>query len=624
MELTPPDPRIGQVLQGRYRILARVASGAMGVVYRGERVELGRPVAVKFLHPWIASQQAFRSRFETEARAMSRLSHPNCVSVMDFGIEGTSPYVVMDFIAGVTLRQLLERGRLPAARAIAIARQLLAGVAHAHAQGIIHRDLKPENLILGDSAGLADHVRILDFGLAKLRDGPAMTSGLAIGTPSYMSPEQAGAPGDIDGRTDIYALGILLFEMIAGRKPFLSDKVADILLMHRDSPPPSLRATLPAANISVELERVINKALAKTPETRFASAVEFAQALDQVPEAVAARSAGHFPSAAVAEVARPAGNVGDGDKTIADAVPSHLLHPAVAPPGGAAAAAAGVPVRSTPGDTDRIEVSRSQRSGGVAFKLTGTRWLGLGAVAVVAMALVFLGLRRSPKTRSASRAAQVGGDGARGATGSSSPVAGRQGKSSGNGTGKPLEPSAEERAVADAPEPPAAAGPRAGLPVPSTEARLTSAQQLVAAGEWEQALVVLEKARRENPQSGAAAYDLANLSLEHKRWVEGAQAARIAGEREPKYRGDERLVKNLIGALGNDRGYEKTEDVLHGFGTGAVPYLKEAAAHDKNPTVRQRAAELLRSRATRRGSSQSSSASSSASRKSSSRSFFSR
>ncbi|MEO5767104.1 MAG: serine/threonine-protein kinase, partial [Polyangia bacterium] len=216
MELTPPDPRIGQVLQGRYRILARVAAGAMGVVYRGERVELGRPVAVKFLHPWIASQQAFRSRFETEARAMSRLSHPNCVSVMDFGIEGSSPYVVMDFIAGVTLRQLLERGRLPPARVVAIARQLLAGVAHAHAQGIVHRDLKPENLILGDSAGLADHVRILDFGLAKLRDGPAMTSGLAIGTPSYMSPEQAGAPGDIDGRTDIYAIGILLFEMLAG------------------------------------------------------------------------------------------------------------------------------------------------------------------------------------------------------------------------------------------------------------------------------------------------------------------------------------------------------------------------------------------------------------------------
>jgi lipopolysaccharide biosynthesis regulator YciM len=159
----------------------------------------------------------------------------------------------------------------------------------------------------------------------------------------------------------------------------------------------------------------------------------------------------------------------------------------------------------------------------------------------------------------------------------------------------------------------------AARPVPSTEERLAIAQRLTATGEWEQALVVLEKARRENPRSAAAEYQLANVSLEHKRWVEGAEAARVAGEREPKYRGDERLVKNLIHALGNDKGYEKTEDVLHGFGAGPVPFLKEAAAHDRNPVVRQRAAELLRSRtpAARAGTS-------STTRKSSSHSFFSR
>src|SRR4051812_23746104 len=157
VELTPPDPRIGQVLQARYRILERVAAGAMGVVYRGERVELGRPVAVKFLHPWIAAQKAFRARFETEARAMSRLAHPNCVSVMDFGVEG-APYLVMDFVTGATLRKTMESGRLAPPRAVNIARQLLAGVAHAHAQNIVHRDLKPDNLILTDTDGLPDHV----------------------------------------------------------------------------------------------------------------------------------------------------------------------------------------------------------------------------------------------------------------------------------------------------------------------------------------------------------------------------------------------------------------------------------------------------------------------------------
>ena len=127
---------------------------------------------------------------------------------------------------------------------------MLAGLSHAHQQGIIHRDLKPENLILSETTGLSDHVRILDFGLAKLRDGPIMTAGLAIGTPSYMSPEQTGTPGEIDHRTDIYAVGIVLFEMLAGRKPFVSDKVAEVLFMHRDTPPPSLREVVPEAGIS--------------------------------------------------------------------------------------------------------------------------------------------------------------------------------------------------------------------------------------------------------------------------------------------------------------------------------------------------------------------------------------
>lgn len=627
MELTPPDPRIGQVLQGRYRILARVASGAMGVVYRGERVELGRPVAVKFLHPWIASQQAFRSRFETEARAMSRLNHPNCASVMDFGIEANAPYVVMDFVAGDTLRRLLEKGPLQPSRAVAITRQLLAGVAHAHAQGIIHRDLKPENLILGDSTGLADHVRILDFGLAKLRDGPAMTSGLAIGTPSYMSPEQAGAPGDIDGRTDIYAVGILLFEMLAGRKPFISDKVAEILLMHRDVQPPSLRATLPAAGISVELERAVNRALAKTPAARFANAAEFAQALDQVPEAATARSMGGFPTASSAQTAAAAAAkvaIADGDRTIADPMPSHLL------PSGRISAAATIVTPEPPPAPVPTPVSegRSKASGGVPFKLTGARWIGLGAVALLALGLVMLGLRRQPPPLSGSY--KAGSVASRELVPQRDATA-RKAKSPTTGApsgGTPTQPSANDSLpvaaaplVAPATPPPAAPVPAAPPSTPSTDDRLATAEGLIKSGEWEQALVVLEKARRENPKSAAVAYELANVSLEHKRWIAGAQSARAAAERDPKYRGDERLVKNLILALGTDKGYEKTEDVLHGFGSAAVPFLKDAAAHDKNPLVRQRAAELLPGRAAGRASARSTSP---PTRKSSSHSLFSR
>ena len=279
----PPDPRIGAVLQGRYRILSKLASGAMGVVYKGERLQLGRPVAVKFLHPWIAAQKAFLGRFENEARAMSRLSHPHCVSVIDFGVEG-SPYLVMDFVTGNTLRAVLESGRLSLGRATHIIRQLLAGLAHAHTQGIIHRDLKPENIVLSEEAGLEDHLRILDFGLAKLRDGPAMTAGMAVGTPSYMSPEQSGAPGTIDARSDLYAVGVLLFEVLTGEKPFKSDHIGDLILMHREKPAPRMKEVAPDAKISREMERVVQKAMEKFPEDRFQSAQEFAVALDATPE----------------------------------------------------------------------------------------------------------------------------------------------------------------------------------------------------------------------------------------------------------------------------------------------------------------------------------------------------
>ena len=216
------DSRVGSVIQDRYKILDVIASGGMGVVYRGEHLQLGRPVAIKFLHAFVATQKSFRERFELEAHALSRLNHPNCVSVIDFGVDDV-PFLVMDFVAGRSLRNVIEGGRIEPARAIGFARQILSGVDHAHAQGIVHRDLKPENIIVSDTPGMIDHVRILDFGLAKLKDGPAMTVGMAVGTPSYMAPEQTMGEGLAEGRSDICTVGILLFEMLTQRKPFASD-----------------------------------------------------------------------------------------------------------------------------------------------------------------------------------------------------------------------------------------------------------------------------------------------------------------------------------------------------------------------------------------------------------------
>jgi eukaryotic-like serine/threonine-protein kinase len=279
------DPRVGQVLGGRYKLLGAIAEGGMGVVYRGERVGLGRAVAVKFLHAWFASEEKARKRFEIEARAMARLQHPACASVIDFGLIDGSPYVVMDFFEGETLRDLLDRGPLDPGRAVAIIRQLLAGLSHAHGQGIIHRDIKPANVLVGEATGLGDQIRILDFGLAKLREGaPRLTAGVAIGTPAYMAPEQTLSE-TVDERTDVYATGVLLFEMLTGSKPFTADSPGEVLLMHRESARPRASWTAPDRGISAELDEVVATAMAVEPDERHDSAEAMAKALAATPEA---------------------------------------------------------------------------------------------------------------------------------------------------------------------------------------------------------------------------------------------------------------------------------------------------------------------------------------------------
>src|SRR5687768_12963551 len=235
-----PDPHLGTVLHGRYLVSERLAEGAMAVVYRGERVGLKRQVAIKFLHESYASSEDGMRRFEVEARAMSRLAHPNCVAVTDFGLDNGAPYLVMDFVTGRTLRDMLEDEiRLRPTRAVAVVRQVLAGLTHAHGQGIVHRDVKPENIVVSSVEGHGEQVRILDFGLAKLRDENSVTSGLAVGTPGYMAPEQTIGE-KVDERADLYATGIILFELMAGRKPFQAESPFDVMRMHRESPIPPL------------------------------------------------------------------------------------------------------------------------------------------------------------------------------------------------------------------------------------------------------------------------------------------------------------------------------------------------------------------------------------------------
>jgi serine/threonine protein kinase len=283
----PPDtdPRIGTVLQGRYRIDQRIGAGGMGVVYKAERVGLGRRVAIKFLHADLAADPALRTRFEREAKAMSQLHHPHCVPVIDFGV-ADAPYLVLEYVPGESLTQLINRGPLPVKRAVNIMRQILAGLEHAHGLGIIHRDIKPDNVILAEVTGTGDQARLFDFGLAKIVSDAQQSvarapSAMAIGTPSYMSPEQA--VGDsVDARSDVYGCGIVLFQMLTGKKPFSAKEPMDVLRMHVEKRPPTLAEGAGDRQFPAPLEAIVSRALSKRPEQRFPTALDFAEALENL------------------------------------------------------------------------------------------------------------------------------------------------------------------------------------------------------------------------------------------------------------------------------------------------------------------------------------------------------
>jgi hypothetical protein len=293
------DPLVGCVLDGRYRVEDALGQGGLGAVYRAIHIEMKRPVAIKVMHRTLSTTEEFRRRFEREARAASRLSDPSCVAVLDFGRVQTveppradltsMPYLVMEYVRGQTLIDRLDDPISPT-EAVAIARGVARALAHAHSLGILHRDVKPGNIMVpkaGDSTSSeGGRVKLLDFGLAKdlsdVEPGEPLTqAGTVFGTPSYLSPEQA-AGRKLDGRTDVYSLGVVLFEMVCGRRPFVRDDPLDIVRDHLKTPPPLPREI--NGMISAELDAVIAKALAKDPNERYQTAEAFEAALAACPE----------------------------------------------------------------------------------------------------------------------------------------------------------------------------------------------------------------------------------------------------------------------------------------------------------------------------------------------------
>jgi len=276
------------VLDQRYRIDAVLGTGGMGRVYRGEHTGIGRTVAIKVLHADLGRNREAAARFQREALASGRLDHPNIVGVSDFGVlDQGACYLVMEALEGEALGTRLDREhRMPWREAVAIIRGVLLGLRHAHERGVVHRDIKPDNIFLAVKDGELV-VKILDFGIAKLYagsgDDPATTrAGLTVGTPAYLSPEQA-VGGAITPASDLYSASIVLFEMLAGKTPFAQADPLAMLGAHVGKPPPHLLDVAPDAELPDGLDALVQHGLAKLPPDRIGSAGEYLALLDELP-----------------------------------------------------------------------------------------------------------------------------------------------------------------------------------------------------------------------------------------------------------------------------------------------------------------------------------------------------
>jgi serine/threonine protein kinase len=359
------DDQVGQVF-GNYRAEELLGTGGMGRVYRARHQHLGWLAALKVMHPQLSADPAFRARFHREALTTARLKHPHIITLLDFGEQDDALYLVMELVNGGSLRTLL-RNRTSAgsdwslALGLDLVRQAALGLDYAHAQGAIHRDIKPDNLLLAieqDDSGRSRYtVKITDYGLAHLAEGSALTaSGAMVGTPAYMSPEQCQGH-ELDPRTDIYSLGVVLYEVATGRTPFTTRTISDAVYHHVFVPPPPPRSVL--VSVPPALDTIIMRCLAKQPAERFATAGELAAALAALLELPATDAlTQHAPDAAAPETSAA---------TIASPLPVPSSTPPLAaePPAPSAVSAVGAVTRRS------------------------SRWLLVAAlVAVLALALV--------------------------------------------------------------------------------------------------------------------------------------------------------------------------------------------------------------------------------------------
>jgi eukaryotic-like serine/threonine-protein kinase len=531
----------GQILDDRYRVIGPLGEGAMGSVYRAERLKLGRIVAIKVMNEQLPDEMSSRRRFEREATAMAKLEHPHCASVLDIGVHHSRPYVVMDFVSGTNLAKLVEQGPVPIARAVEITRQVLSGLAHAHELGIVHRDIKPANIVLSQKAGLGDHVKILDFGLARLNEETTnLTAGVVLGTPSYMAPEQIRGIL-IDGRTDLYACGVMLFELLTGTKPFRSanNEPIEVCMMHINVPAPRLADKLPGHDFGA-LEAIVARALEKDRDLRYATAGEFANALSEL------GTRPSYPALTPSPVAPPPETTTrlKDFSELASAATSALKVEAAT---SALTAEAPAPSQGRPppdASSTRSPRPRTRRNvaiGGVA-----------GALVIVAV-LVASTQGRSPTASPPAQPANLASD-----------------------------------AAMVLPEAVPVADPVAEL--------VTRAARLAEGGQLKPAIDLLVKARRTYPEDARLPYHAGKLYLDRMFFADGLPLVRAALALDPAYRSEPELIKAAIRGFNATASYDGViaRFLREDIGAVAKPYLEETASRHPNPIVRKRAAAELR------------------------------
>ncbi|WP_437874783.1 protein kinase domain-containing protein [Sorangium sp. So ce513] len=420
------DALVGSLISGRYRVHELIGEGGMGAVYRGEQVHLRKQVAIKLLRPVARRMPELVARFEREAVAGAHIRHPNVVAAIDFGqLDDASYFLILEYVAGTPLKEVIAAGRLQPARALRVARQIASALEAAHEKGIVHRDVKPQNVLLDAH----DQVRLIDFGLAKVDvdllsqtrktsgPSPALTSaGEVFGTLSYLAPEALRGMDAVDARADLYALGLVLYEMLTGKHPFDTKNVVERLKQQGPAGPPPLRARAPDLEVPREVEQVVARLMEHDAAFRYQTATDAIAALDEALAAVARAAAAPAAVAAPAAPAALGGTAARGGTVVIGgtaarggtaAVAAPVSVPAAAAPAAAAARQAGqaapgakpAPAWSGPRRTLLAHAhGRAKASGGwvpvaVAVAALATLVIGSGAI--------WLALRRPEATATA-------------------------------------------------------------------------------------------------------------------------------------------------------------------------------------------------------------------------------